>query len=336
MSSLSSTHHSFDIHLAEEYGVNEAIIIHHFQHWIGVNMRKKNGKKTSFREERWWTYQTVSDIAAHFPYLSESEVVNIIEKLCLGKGRRSNGEKKFEPVLMKGNFNKTPFDRTTWYSFVNQKKFTKLAQAKMEEGQSQNPNVSEPRPIPDTITDPKTNTKKNNVKENSVPPSKEGFGKKPVKVETLLSSLSQEQKEAHDKIVSYKPQLGDPPNSEDVCAWMLSLKQTPGRLVESLKIYEQDCIDAAKRGESIRSMGASIRAILNNPERKLRNVDYDLNKEFAESKAKEHKFLEIKKDYVKIRIGRKEEELNFNLPHISFFQALEGLIKDSFYHLETE
>ena len=42
---LSSEHHSFDVYLAAEYGIQEAIMIHHFQHWIGVNMRKKNGKK---------------------------------------------------------------------------------------------------------------------------------------------------------------------------------------------------------------------------------------------------------------------------------------------------
>ena len=58
----STPHHSFDVYLAEQYGIHEAILIHHFQHWIMVN---KNLKR-NFRDERTWTYQTLQDIAAHF------------------------------------------------------------------------------------------------------------------------------------------------------------------------------------------------------------------------------------------------------------------------------
>jgi hypothetical protein len=136
--------------------MTEAIIIHHFQHWIGVNQRKPNGKKTSFRDGKWWTYQTIDDIAAHFPYLSKSQVVTAIERLCNGKTRFGK-EKKFEPVLVKGNFNKMKFDHTVWYSFVNEKKFAFLWKHKIDAVETQKGTCGNTKPIPDTKTDTKTN-----------------------------------------------------------------------------------------------------------------------------------------------------------------------------------
>lgn len=146
-----SIHHSFDIHLAEEYGVNEAILIHHFQHWIQFNMKTKKNQ----HEGRTWSYQTLEDIAAHFPYWSKDQIVTLIDKLCAGKTRFQK-EKSFEPVLMKGNFNKHNYDRTVWYAFVNEEKFTILCKHKMEIGETQNGDWGNTTPIPHTKTDAKT------------------------------------------------------------------------------------------------------------------------------------------------------------------------------------
>ena len=145
-------HHSFDINLAAEYGIEEALLIHHFQHWISVNQRLKR----NFHEGRTWSYQTIDEIAAHFPYISKDRVVTILEKLCTGKTRFQK-DTEFEPILLKGNFNKTKFDRTIWYAFKNEEKFTKLWNHKMEVGEPQNQSCVTTTPIPDTKTDTKTN-----------------------------------------------------------------------------------------------------------------------------------------------------------------------------------
>ena len=108
-----SRFHSFDVNIAAKYGVEEAIIIHHFAHWIGINKTLNR----NLHEGRYWTYQTAKQIAANFPYLTEEQVTNIIEKLCTGKSRFSKKDKTFEPVLIKGNFNKSRYDRTVWYAF---------------------------------------------------------------------------------------------------------------------------------------------------------------------------------------------------------------------------
>ena len=152
---FNSSHHSFDIHVAAQYGIEEAIMIHHFQHWIGINQRR--GKH--HHEGRTWTYQSLEYIAAHFPYMTREQVRETIDKLCYGKNRKGSKAEAFEPVLMKGNFNKTKMDKTLWFAFVNEKIFTK-GEIPKSCGEIPNSYGEIPTPIPDTKTTDTGNTYK--------------------------------------------------------------------------------------------------------------------------------------------------------------------------------
>lgn len=132
---MKSLHHSFDIHLAEKYGVHEAILIHHFQYWISFNQKMKR----NFLEERTWTYQTRAEILAHFPYMTDKMLRGALTRL----------EK--QGVIIKGNFNKSRFDSTTWFAFQDESMFLnkclrydKRANGKLQKGQA----------IPDPIPHP--------------------------------------------------------------------------------------------------------------------------------------------------------------------------------------
>lgn len=159
---MKSLHHSFDIDIASQYGMAEAVLIHHFQHWIRVNKRRNK----NYKEERTWTYQTIEEIAAHFPYLTLEDVRGIIERLVTGKGRRSEKKQKdFEPILIKKNFNRSAFDKTTWYAFKDEDLFVIATDSnncyereisQIEEGDLPNGEGRPPRPIPDTIKDTET------------------------------------------------------------------------------------------------------------------------------------------------------------------------------------
>jgi len=171
-------HHSFDIQLAALYGVEEAILIHHFQYWINFNYRTKR----NFREGKYWTYQTVKEISAHFPYMTEKSVRRSIDSLV---------EKK---VLIKGNFNKSSWDRTTWFSLTDdsflsgsqqdipdqtkywdevqewesQKGKSICPKGQMEKRKRANEFAQKGTPIPDALN---TYLKKDN---NNVPPAPKG------------------------------------------------------------------------------------------------------------------------------------------------------------------
>jgi hypothetical protein len=100
----SGQHFSVDVALAAHYGLEEAFIIHHFQHWIRLNKTKNQ----NFKDGSFWTYQTMEDIAAHFPFLSRRQVKYTIQKLVNKK------------VLKIANYNKCAMDKTNWYAFVRE------------------------------------------------------------------------------------------------------------------------------------------------------------------------------------------------------------------------
>lgn len=114
--------HSFSIEHAQDYGIECAILIHHMQFWIGQNQRMGR----NFNDGRTWMYQTQKEIAAIYPYWSESMIQRFIKKL-IDFG-----------VIIKGNYNQTPFDRTVWYAFKNEEKFTILRNRIMEDTETHN------------------------------------------------------------------------------------------------------------------------------------------------------------------------------------------------------
>lgn len=134
-----SAHHSFDIDLAQKYGIEEAILIHHFEHWIGINKRKNK----NFRDGRTWTYQTYSDIASNFPYLNERKVRYTISRLIE------------EEIILVGNFNKNKYDQTLWYSLDFQKISLNNTSVLPSDKIVSSTVDKIVRPIPDTIPDAK-------------------------------------------------------------------------------------------------------------------------------------------------------------------------------------
>lgn len=103
----SGQHFSVDVALAAAYGLEEAFLIHHFMHWIRIN----RDRGINLHEGRTWTYQTLQQIADHFPFLDYQQVKYAIASL-----------EKFG-ILRKGNYNKDPMDKTTWYSFEDEQLF---------------------------------------------------------------------------------------------------------------------------------------------------------------------------------------------------------------------
>ena len=141
---LSSQHHSFDIELASQYGIPVAILIHHFQHWINFNARLGR----NFHDERTWMYQSLQEIAAHFPYFSHKQIERLINKMVDLN------------ILVKGNYNSTPYDRTCWYAFNDEKMFSISPNREIEISESGNRNlrIGKYNKDTDTETDTETNT----------------------------------------------------------------------------------------------------------------------------------------------------------------------------------
>ncbi|HBD95735.1 MAG TPA: hypothetical protein DC057_16320, partial [Spirochaetia bacterium] len=87
--------------LAKKYGINSAIILQNFAFWITLN--KKNN--SNYIDGKFWSFQTLKKLTDKFPFLTQNKIRYAIDKLV------------FEGILIKGNFNKTKYDRTVWYAF---------------------------------------------------------------------------------------------------------------------------------------------------------------------------------------------------------------------------
>lgn len=96
--------HQFNVDLAVKYGIEKAIIIHNLAWWIKHNI----ANNTHYYDERYWTYNSSKAFAELFPYMSESKIKRLLSELETKDG-----------VLISGNYNKIPFDRTKWYSITD-------------------------------------------------------------------------------------------------------------------------------------------------------------------------------------------------------------------------
>ncbi len=93
--------HHFDADIAMQYGMLEAVIINHLEYWIEHN--EKNEK--NFYDGRYWTFNSMRAFVELFPYASEKQIRTALKHL------EDTG------ILIVGNYNKSQYDRTKWYTF---------------------------------------------------------------------------------------------------------------------------------------------------------------------------------------------------------------------------
>lgn len=93
---------TFKADVATKYGTNVSILLGNIDYWIQKN--KENGK--NFHDGRYWTYNTVAAFHSLMPFMSENVINTALSKA------------EAEGLLVTGNYNKLPFDRTKWYALT--------------------------------------------------------------------------------------------------------------------------------------------------------------------------------------------------------------------------
>jgi len=93
--------HNFDIDDAKKYGLSEAVILSNFQFWIAKN----HANQRHFYDGRTWTYNSIKAMEELFPYMSNGQIRRAVDSLVQ------------QGVLVRGNYNQSPYDRTTWFGF---------------------------------------------------------------------------------------------------------------------------------------------------------------------------------------------------------------------------
>lgn len=95
--------HHFDIEIAKEYGMLEAIILNHMEYWISKN----EANKTNYYDGYYWTYNSMKALSKLFPYATTRQLRYAIQHL------------QDEGIIQTGNYNKVGYDRTLWYALTD-------------------------------------------------------------------------------------------------------------------------------------------------------------------------------------------------------------------------
>ena len=175
--------HSFDVNIAKEFGILEAILLNNLEFWIAKN--EANG--TNYYDGTYWTYNSTKAFNELFPYVSQRQIQNALKKL------------KEKGIIQTGNYNKSSYDRTLWYAFTTEGKSI-MQKCKMDyanlvkdNANMLNGNVENVEPIPNINTNDKTTNINSNIKSdenNVIEPVKEAEKINYEKIVNRLNELS--------------------------------------------------------------------------------------------------------------------------------------------------
>ena len=92
--------HSFDVQIAEKYGINAAIIFQNIYYWCEHNRANCRNEHDGL----FWTYNSSKAFSELFPYMTQRQVKYALQKLVS------------EGLIVIGNYNTDTRDRTNWYA----------------------------------------------------------------------------------------------------------------------------------------------------------------------------------------------------------------------------
>lgn len=96
--------HHFGVDMAAKYGIPCAILAQEIFYWITRNAAEGR----NIHDGRAWMYQTLSGLERLHPYLTRKQIRAALNKLV------------DEGLVVKGEFNRNPYDRTVWYSLTDE------------------------------------------------------------------------------------------------------------------------------------------------------------------------------------------------------------------------
>jgi len=88
------SNHSFAPGIAAQVGLNAAVLYQNLTFWI----EKNRANRRNFRDDRYWTYNSIPAFAELFPYLTEKQIRTALDKL-LNAG-----------LILKGQFSDDKYD----------------------------------------------------------------------------------------------------------------------------------------------------------------------------------------------------------------------------------
>lgn len=94
--------HSFNVYIAEKYGVHAAILLNNLEHWIAHN----KANNTNYRDGYYWTFNSKRAFAELFPYMNERQIDYALKKLI------------DDGIIITSKYNTSAYNHTLWYTIT--------------------------------------------------------------------------------------------------------------------------------------------------------------------------------------------------------------------------
>lgn len=95
----------FDSRIAKEFGVNAAVLFQNIAYWVVRN--RSNQREGNLHDGKYWTYNTIQSYIELFPFMTRYSIEKALKDLA------------DRDMIVIGEFNDKPFDRTKWYTLGN-------------------------------------------------------------------------------------------------------------------------------------------------------------------------------------------------------------------------
>ena len=94
--------HSFNVYIAEKYGVHAAILLNNIEHWIAHN----KANNINYRDGYYWTFNSKRAFAELFLYMNERQIDYALKKLIDGG------------IIITSKYNTSAYNHTLWYTIT--------------------------------------------------------------------------------------------------------------------------------------------------------------------------------------------------------------------------
>lgn len=134
--------HILDIGVAQLVGANAALILENISYWCEHNA----ANNANLHDGRYWTYNSTKAFGELFPYMTISVIRASLKKL------KDNG------LILTGNYNKSAYDRTMWYTLTEKAEKMLDVNVHSDEPNQEEATDEATSPAPTTAQDPWANT----------------------------------------------------------------------------------------------------------------------------------------------------------------------------------
>lgn len=134
--------HILDIGVAQLVGANAALILENISYWCEHNA----ANNANLHDGRYWTYNSTKAFGELFPYMTINVIRASLKKL------KDNG------LILTGNYNKSAYDRTMWYTLTEKAEKMLDVNVHSDEPNQEEATDEATSPAPTTAQDPWANT----------------------------------------------------------------------------------------------------------------------------------------------------------------------------------